>query len=410
MGLLNRILGKSDEPPSRPQFAKLLTDALRQAGDQRDIQFDADEFMLTLEDGEGNTAIANLANLHRQYCDAPPDSRDTALKLTVRSLLLGDREPPSEFADARPDILPAVRSRGYYELAQLQAKVQGMDFPLLPSQQIGDHLAAGLVYDLPEAMQGITQDRLDEWGVTFYEAMEAARENLAGLEYQVAAVSDLVYMFATGDSYDASRLLLLDVVRRFGVDGDYIVMVPNRDTLLVTGSNEDGGLAIMAMQAEKALEEHHPLCTIPMRLVGDEWETWMPEHDAPLYQQFKLLAIKSMGSEYGEQKELLDQLHEQTGEGVYVASYSAVEHETDGYQTYCVWSEGVDSLLPKTDLVFFYRGDDGEDSDIPAQVEWDQVQAAFGDLLEPLDMYPPRFRVREFPAVERLRGIVPVRF
>jgi len=123
-------------------------------------------------------------------------------------------------------------------------------------------------------------------------------------------------------------------------------MVPNRDTLLVTGSNEDAGLAIMAAQAEKALESHHPLCAIPMRLVGDEWETWMPERDDPLYQQFRLLAIKSMGSEHGEQKELLEQLHEQTG--------------NDG------------------------------DGDIVAQLEWDQVQAAFG---EPLDMYPPRYRV-----------------
>lgn len=155
MGILNRILGKSDEPPSQPQFAKLLTKALRQAGDERDIQFDADEFMLTFDAGEGDTDIANLANLHRQYCDAPPDSRDAVLKHVVRSLLMGGREPPSDFADARPDILPAVRSRGYHELAMLQGKVQDMDFPPMPSQQIGDHLAAGLVYDLPEAMQGI---------------------------------------------------------------------------------------------------------------------------------------------------------------------------------------------------------------------------------------------------------------
>ena len=132
----------------------------------------------------------------------------------------------------------------------------------------------------------------------------------------------------------------------------------------------------------------------------------MPERDDPLYQKFKLLAIKSMGSEYSEQKELLEQLHEQTGEDLHVASYSAVEHETDGYQTYCVWSEGVDSLLPKTDLVFFYRGDDGEDGDIPTQVEWDQVQAQFGDLMEPQDMYPPRFRVREFPGEERFDDIM----
>ena len=32
--------------------------------------------------------------------------------------------------------------------------------------------------DLPQAMRSIIQDDLDKWGVTFYEAVEAARSNL----------------------------------------------------------------------------------------------------------------------------------------------------------------------------------------------------------------------------------------
>ena len=142
------------------------------------------------------------------------------------------------------------------------------------------------------------------------------------------------------------------------------------------------------------------MCAIPMRLAGDEWETWMPERDDPLYQRFKLLADKTMGMTYQAQKTLLEQLYQQAGDSVFVSEFTAVRHETEGNQTFCVWSEDVDSLLPKTDLVFFYRrGEDyGRTGEAPTIGKWDNVQAAFGDLMEPLDMYPPRFRVREFPA------------
>src|SRR5436853_346163 len=47
-----------------------------------------------------------------------------------------------------------------------------------------------------------------------------------------------VYISATGDNYDASRLMMLDLVRKMPVRGDYIAMVPNRDTLVITGSDD----------------------------------------------------------------------------------------------------------------------------------------------------------------------------
>ena len=48
----------------------------------------------------------------------------------------------------------------------------------LPSQPIGEHLLACLAYDWPESVQSINADNLRDWGVTVYEALEAALENL----------------------------------------------------------------------------------------------------------------------------------------------------------------------------------------------------------------------------------------
>ncbi|MGA2257188.1 MAG: hypothetical protein ABSG53_21245 [Thermoguttaceae bacterium] len=37
--------------------------------------------------------------------------------------------------------------------------------------------------------------------------------------------------------------------------------------------------------------------------------------------------------------------------------------------------------------------------------EWEKVVDVAGDLMEPLDIYPPRFRVRGFPSDEQLAAM-----
>ena len=43
--------------------------------------------------------------------------------------------------------------------------------------------------------------------------------------------------------------------------------------------------------------------------------------------------MQSAGQDYSEQKELLDRLHEKTGEDVFVASYSVMQHKDTGHRT-----------------------------------------------------------------------------
>src|SRR5688572_19762720 len=69
MGLLDRFLG----PPSKDQFARLVMEGLRQAGEQRKLIYDAQQFCLRL-DGQGGQ-VSNLVNLYGEFCSAPRDRR-----------------------------------------------------------------------------------------------------------------------------------------------------------------------------------------------------------------------------------------------------------------------------------------------------------------------------------------------
>lgn len=400
MGLFDFFSG----PPSKEKFAGMVLAELKKLEPEADYRYDAEKFLLLRPD-EG---FINLANVYQEYCQAEASSRSGLLKRFLQSCVASKSyELPEDFADIHPDLLPVVRSRFYLESAILQSKVRGGEGFDMPQMVIGEHLALSLVYDLPTAMRSISQKDLEAWDVTFYEAVEAARQNLEQMgEIKFAVLDGRVYASASGDNYDASRLMLLDLIRRFDVRGDHVAMVPNRDTLIVTGAKDDEGLAIMCKIAKESFDKPRPISTIALRLEGDEWTPWLPAEDTPHFADLRELRLRTIGAEYNDQKELLDAMHDQAGEDVYVASFSALQNKETGRVTsYSVWSEGVHALLPQTDAVMFFRPTAPDNGKIVAGATWEHVRQVVGDLMEPLGLYPERYRVREFPSAAQLERI-----
>ena len=309
---------------------------------------------------------------------------------------------PEDFEDVKPDLMPVVRSRAHFELNSLGGEVESGKPTSLPYQVLGEHFGIGIVYDLPEAMRSIPQASLDAWGVTYYEALEAAMENLLSLEAKFIGPEsgEGVYLSATGDNYDSSRLLVKEAIRHFQVKGDHVAMVPNRENLIVAGSEDVAGLAGMLKLAAKAMKEPRPISGIALRLDGDEWTPWLPPPSHPSYKKFQEFHLQTLGHDYAEQKDLLDKLHEKNGEDVFVAVFSAIKSPEGKLFSYATWTDTKNSLLPKTDALVI-----GRVGGNIAMVEWQKAMDVAGDLMEPLDIYPPRYRVRGFPSEKQLKAM-----
>jgi len=159
--------------------------------------------------------------------------------------------------------------------------------------------------------------------------------------------------------------------------------------------------------AEDSFEKPRPISTVALRLIGDEWESWLPDCDSPSYPRLHELRLRTIGMEYNDQKELLDQIHQQTGEDLFVASFSAVKQKDSGrISSYSVWSDGVDTLLPETDDVILLRPDHASDNvAVVASGSFERVREVAGDLMQPLGSYPERYRVSEFPSEHQLTEI-----
>jgi hypothetical protein len=385
------------------RFAAKLMRAIREASGTDELRFDAAERRILLV-GDGKVVGAiNLANLYGNYRRTPRARRPEFLQVCVRMALTEHRELPDEFEAASPDLRPRLWARSVLEHHRLLTLLDDSGGGELdaPSEPVGEHLVATPVYDRPESVQSIIAENLAGSGVTFYEAMEVARQNLEESTAVYGRIGENLYCFTSGDSYDASRLLLIDHIQGLEVAGKPLAMVPTRDQLYLTGTADEVGLAMMAELSEKALQEPYPLSAIPLILDDGAWSDWMPPEDHPLHRRFRHIATNWLGVRYAEQKKLLHDVHRRKEIDVFVASYSVVQKDGE-LVSYCVWGAGVDSLLPVTQKVAFMRK--GRER-LVALGHWARVVEVAGGLMEPTEHYPPRYRVREIPDETALEAI-----
>ncbi len=402
MQFFERVFGK----PSLDSFAKQIMRGLREAGQTNELRYErAERRIVQLRDGK-EVGSVHLGNMYQSYVALDRPHRAEHLKHCVRVVmrLYHNPELPADFAEARPNLRPKLWSRSLME--HLRLKGLYSDPPPkqldLPCQPIGEHLLACLCYDWPESVRSINQDNLEKWGVTVFEALEAAKENLEESTLATSKIGDHLYSFITGDSYDAVRLLLEDRIKGFELTGRPVVMIPNRDSILITGSDDAVGLEMMARLAVKELEEPYSLSGIPLILDDGEWVDWMPPADHPSYARFRELELNFIGSHYTEQKQLLDAAHERGGIEVFVASFSVATRQDGSQVSFCVWGDGVDSLLPVTHKVAIMQKDR---ENTAYYGEWTRVLDVAGELMELTDHYPRRYRVREFPDKAMLDAI-----
>ncbi|KAF0812024.1 hypothetical protein IGB42_03566 [Andreprevotia sp. IGB-42] len=377
--------------PSQRRYAALLQAKLRALGDTRPWQYHADREQLALPAAQNGrpAAAINLGTLYAEFRAASRWQRGTMLEAAAHGQLQANL--PGLYADARARLLPVVRPAAERGLSDLQLDSQLQ----LAFQPLCADLEINLVYDTEHAMARISGAQLADWGVSFEAAYQDALLNLR--ERSTQALEDLGGAFRTPyeDCYDAARLLLTDVLHRLPLDGAPVVMIPNRSILLVTGENNLPALAAILETATTLLDQPRPLSPLMLRLGSQGWENWQPAAHASA---LRLLRIRSDGSDYATQKQLLERQFERDGIDVFVASYTGMYNEQGEAISYCVWTEGVHALLPQTDLISFQLPEGGV-----LQVPWHKVAANAGQLLQATSYAPVRHEVTAYPAPAQIR-------
>jgi hypothetical protein len=301
---------------------------------------------------------------------------------------------PRAFEDARHDLLIRV-GRREIELDAAAARPDRSDQAVL----VGEHLACELLYLTPDVILQIPCGALSLWGVTWDVAFQVARDNLLRLSTEPFIVAHPgVFVSPWRDNCDAGRMAIPELIRRLPVKGDPVAVVPNRDTLIVTGSDDDAGLTSMMAIVEEAKGLPRFQATLAVRLNGTTWGPFLPAPERPAYLSMRRLFFEHMAAVYAKQTRLLGT---DTRVSVFPATYwlNSKEDPPEVFSS-CAWSRGVPTLLPRTDWIVFGFGE----PKMAFAVDWGVVTDICGELMEPVPMYPERFRVNEFPSPEHIEA------
>lgn len=401
MSLLDTLFG----PPNLAWLTRQVVRRLQGEG-WSDIQFDLDMSEVTASKN-GNPTRFYLGNLLHDVSQAKRKDRAAKIDRFLAGVGSDEVAVPKDYATALPRLIPLVRTQadlGIQKLSALRlADSESAWTPVLSRPLVGE-LVVVIACDSPTALSYVNEDFLAHWNRTFEEVLVDALSNLRALPENPGWIEMApgVWSGEWGDAYESSRILIADLIHRLGLP-DPVAMVPFRNSLLLASARNPAAVFAMGKLVQSSLENANRWLSFePLRLDG---QTWQPYEPLPGQRSlFDDLKARGQSSGYSSQKELLDHWHEKTHVDVFVAGVQHVHRDGEPLQSYAVWSEEVDTLLPICDLVALRPADDAAPTVLS---RWADVVELAGGWMETTDLSPARMRVRRFPnpdVVEALRA------
>jgi uncharacterized protein YtpQ (UPF0354 family) len=182
----------------------------------------------------GVEMTVDLNNFYNAYMRDPSEIDTIARNFVATTLgLVPDRET-SDFAELADRIYPMLKP------IELLVTVRERKLPMLAYREFLAQLIVTYVIDEQRSVTFINDDHLERWGVSMADVHEQAIINLRRrtheqVDYVTAGEGDQrLYIFNSGDGYDATRLLLGDVLATWAraLPGNLVIGIPNRDFLI----------------------------------------------------------------------------------------------------------------------------------------------------------------------------------
>lgn len=409
MNWIKKLLGIK---PNQDEFADIAKKALQKYSGIKQIDYDKKNFSLNAQFGtdDSENMVYFLANAFEEYCIASRDQREIVLQAYYGPT---PHEIPNSLDEALPNLLPRVHTRAFFEGNALQYRTgeinqttnKNMDCPYIT---VAEHFGKTVVFDTPTTLLHMYRDNLSQWNAQLEDVLKMAMQNLSDLTPEpFEEIAPGLFMSQYQDSHDATRILLLDRIKECKIQGRPLVMVPNRNTMILTGESDHTNHSLMLNVVEEALKQLRPMLAFPIVLSDQTWHLWHPVAHHEEIERFKYLSAIGMDYIYDTQKTLLDKIHEKEGTDIFVANFLAFKKKDTGeIRSMTVWTEGVHAYLPKVDCVSFVRVEEKESNGVLATVAWEAAQQIVGSLMKPMGIYPERYEVVSFPDEKQMAELV----
>ena len=380
--------------PSLSTFVSRLKQRLEEATDQV-WTWEQHRGVLRRADPEYEIAVQNS---YCEYRNAPRAARTGLLDKYVQIATAKSRNTPALWTLAARGIFPTVRSRHDFLVYRIEARMHDAPVMNTVARPITDHLEMRLVWDAGPSMAIIRREEIETWGQTEAAVWEIALGNLRALPKPtwVETESRGVFRLESEAGYEESHLLADRAIDALPFSSSAVLGVPNRGVLLAAdGRDREAVLSLLEHIERSYGDRAWPLSLFPVERAANGWRTCASE-DPAIADTLRRLARIDTAQLYADQKAALERLHEATDTDIFVATVQLTRRSESGpVESWCTWTEGVDTLIPETDLIAMLKPD-VEGLLLPADI----VRARFGSLMEATEEFPPRWRVREFPSTD----------
>jgi len=222
-----------------PAFTQEFARALARTRPSANVSV-ADDLKLTIRETDGLVRNIQLNNSYNEYKLDPQRFDD--LVATFSAIF---SQPSKEAGLDRTRIIPVIKDRQWLDELHNTLKAKGVAQQHL-AERFNDELVIVYAQDDPNRMRYLTTQ--EDFGLSRAELRSLAIANLKRVlpKIEMGRVGDVALMSA-GGNYEASLLLIDDIWSsgQIQVNGDIVVAIPTRDTLLVTGSRSRSGLKLV---------------------------------------------------------------------------------------------------------------------------------------------------------------------
>ncbi len=307
--------------PTREQFAAEAQAVLAELGEsqmeysqeQFGVLLPADEKALPpgIPEGFGAMRVIGFQTPFERYRHSPAVERRLMLKNYFTDGLNELVVAPA----ARADVLPILRPQKELWQSGLQVKLQFPGKDVAASRAVSQSFVANrirtsFVIDSSKAIRFVTDVELAVLALNEGSLFELAIANLEVRSTRpLLQVAAGVYVSPYEDDYDATRLLLPQLFTSLKLKGAPVAFVPNRSTLIVTGSEDVPGLIEAFARVRLAQKgDSRPVDAAPLRLAGDEWAVWLPPTSSAARPALEALVNEQLAGDHQSGGRLLKEL------------------------------------------------------------------------------------------------------
>ena len=229
-----------------PAFTQEFARALARTRPSANVSV-AGDLKLMIKETDGLVRNIQLNNAYNEYKLDPQRFDDLVATFSA----IFSQSASKEAGIDRNRIIPVIKDRQWLDELHNTLKAKGVAQQHL-ADRFNDELVIVYAQDDPNRMRYLTTQ--EDFGLSREELRSLAIANLKRVlpKIEMGRVGDVALMSA-GGNYEASLLLIDDIWSsgQIQVNGDIVVAIPTRDTLLVTGSRSRSGLKLVRELAAK---------------------------------------------------------------------------------------------------------------------------------------------------------------